>query len=65
MSSSYHMEWKTFIEVSCIYNIHTGEKFFVAPTFEGSWVVLIRTKNLKSSVVCMNLVCFYREWSTK
>ena len=30
-SSSNHMELKTFIEASCIYNIHTGEK---ATTFE-------------------------------
>ena len=28
-SSSYHMEQKTFIEASCIYNIHTGEKHFL------------------------------------
>ena len=27
-SSSYHMEQKTFIEASCIYNIHTGENHF-------------------------------------
>ena len=29
-SSSYHMEQKTFIEASCICNIHTGEKIFAA-----------------------------------
>ena len=28
-SSSYHMEQKTFIETSCIYNIHTGEKSLI------------------------------------
>ena len=28
MSSSYHMEQKTFIEASCIYDIHTWEKSF-------------------------------------
>ena len=28
-SSNYHMEQKTFIEASCIYNIHTGEKCFL------------------------------------
>ena len=34
--SYYHMEQKTFIEASYIYNIHTREKFFVAATaFEG------------------------------
>ena len=33
-SSSYHMEQKTFIETSCIYNIHTREKFFAATAFE-------------------------------
>ena len=39
MSSSYHMEQKTFMEASYIYNVHTGENFFVAAAFEGSWVV--------------------------
>ena len=34
-SSSYHMEQKTFIEASYIYNIHTGGKFFAAAAFEG------------------------------
>ena len=29
------MEQKTFIEASCIYNIHTGENFFPTATFEG------------------------------
>ena len=38
-SSSYHMEQKTFIEASYIYNIHTGGKFFAAAAFEGLWVV--------------------------
>ena len=35
MSSSYHMEQKTFIEASCIYKILTGEKIFCTATFEG------------------------------
>ena len=34
-SSSYHMEQKTFIEASYIYNIHTGGKLFAADAFEG------------------------------
>ena len=34
-SSSYHMEQKTFIEASCIYNIHTGKKNFAATVFGG------------------------------
>ena len=38
-SSSYHMNQKTFIEASCAYNIHTGEKFFAAAAFEDFWVV--------------------------
>ena len=38
-SSSYHIEQKTFIEVSYIYNIHTGGKTFAAAIFEGLWVV--------------------------
>ena len=29
MSSSYHMEKKTFMEASCNHNIHTGEKDFL------------------------------------
>ena len=32
-SSSYHMEQKTFIEASCIYNIHTVEKNFYSCYF--------------------------------
>ena len=32
-SSSYHMEQKTSIETSCIYNIHTGEKVFCSSCF--------------------------------
>ena len=37
-ASSYHMEQKTYVEASCIYN--TLEKvFFAAATFEGLWVV--------------------------
>ena len=35
MTSNPHMEQKTFIEASCINNIHTGEKFLAAATFEG------------------------------
>ena len=29
-SFGYHTEYKTFIEASCMYNIHTGENFFAA-----------------------------------
>ena len=32
-SSSYHMEQKTLIEASYIYNIHTGEKNFCSCCF--------------------------------
>ena len=32
--SKYHMEQKTFIEASCIYNIHTERNFFVAAAFK-------------------------------
>ena len=35
MSSSYHMKLKAFTEESCNSNMHTGEKFFAAVTFEG------------------------------
>ena len=35
MSFSNNMEQKTFMEVSCIYNIHTGERVFTPATFEG------------------------------
>ena len=35
-TSYYHMEQKTFIEASYIYNIHTREKIFIAAAaFEG------------------------------
>ena len=27
ISSNYHMEQKTYVEASCIYNIHTGVYF--------------------------------------
>ena len=33
--SSYHMERKTFVEASCIYNIHTEGNFFVAAALKG------------------------------
>ena len=33
--SSYHMEQKTFMEASCIYNIHSEGKIFVAVAFKG------------------------------
>ena len=29
MSSSYHMEQKTYVEASCNYNIYTGENIFL------------------------------------
>ena len=35
MSSSYYMEYKTFIEAICVNNIHNREKRFVAATLEG------------------------------
>ena len=39
-SSSYHMEQKTLIEASSIYNIHAGEKHFCsAANFEGLWQI--------------------------
>ena len=38
MSSSCHIEWKTFIEASYTNKMHTWEKVAVA-TFEVSWVV--------------------------
>ena len=53
-SSSYHMEQKTFIEASCINNIHTGEKNFCTCWF---WrfmnrLDLDRLKDLKCTLVC-------------
>ena len=33
--SSYHMEQKTFMEASCIYNIHSEGNFLVAAAFKG------------------------------
>ena len=38
------MEQKTFMEVSCIYNIHTGERVFTPATFEGLWIISFQTK---------------------
>ena len=34
-TSSYHMEEKTYVKASCMYNINTEEYFFAAATFEG------------------------------
>ena len=56
-SSSYHMEQKTFIEASCIYNIHTGENHFCSCYF---WKFVSRLdsdrlKNVKCTLVCTSL----------
>ena len=57
-SCSYHMEQKTFIEASCIYNIHTGEKSFCSWCF---WRFVScldsgRLKKLKCTLVCTSLL---------
>ena len=58
MSSSYHMEQKTFIKESCIYNIHTEKKIFCSCCF---WRFVNRLdsdrlKNLKCTWVCTSLL---------
>ena len=45
---------KTFIEASCTNNIHTGEKFFAAVSFEGLQVLSFQ-KESKSIVVYFGL----------
>ena len=58
-SSSYHMEQKTFIEASCIHNIHTGERRFCSCCFLRfvvSHLDLDRLKNLKCTLVCTSLL---------
>ena len=44
MSSSYHIESKTFTEASCTNDIHIGEKFIAATNFKALWVVSFQTK---------------------
>ena len=56
--SSYQMEQKTFIEISCIYNIHAGEKNFCSCCF---WRFVSRLdsdrwKNSKCTLVCTSLL---------
>ena len=51
-SSSYHMEQKTFIEASCIYNIHTGEKNFCSCYF---WRFSFRFGQIKKLEVYFGL----------
>ena len=59
MSSSCHMEQKTFIEASCNNNIHTGEKFFYSSYVWrfGSRFFLDRVKKL---VVYLVYMTFFR-----
>ena len=51
-SSSYNMEQKTFIEASCIYNIHTGKKFFCSCYF---WRFSFRFTQIKKLEVYFGL----------
>ena len=62
--SSYHMEQKTFIEASCIYNIHTAEKRFCSCYF---WRFVSRLDSERLSVLWSIRVFFYfyREEKTK
>ena len=57
-SSSYHMEQKTFIEASYIYNVHTGENIFLQ-------LLLLKVckslrfgqiRKLRGYLVCMSLL---------
>ena len=68
MSSSYHTEQKTLIEVSCIYNIHTREKKFCSCYFWRfvSCLDSDRSKNLKCTLWSVRVFfCFYREEKAK
>ena len=57
MSSSYHIEQKAFIEASCIYKIHTGEKNFCSCCFSSfvNHLDLDRLKNFMCTLVCVSL----------
>ena len=57
-SSSYHLEQNTFIEASCIYNIHTGGKILCSCCF---WRFVSRLdsdrlKNLKYTLICKGIL---------
>ena len=54
MSSSCHMEWKTFMETTWFNDIHSWEKtFFGAATFKGLWDVSFQA--VKMFVVSLGL----------
>ena len=44
MSSSHHMEWKTFIEVSLSMVYTLAKYFFEAATFKDLWHVSFHTE---------------------
>ena len=50
MSSSYHIEQKTFIEVSYTNNIYSGKKVVAAATFEVLWAVSFQ-RGYKKNVI--------------
>ena len=57
-SASYQVEQKSFIEASCIYSIHTGEKHFCSCYFWRfvSCLDSDRLKNVKCTLVCMSFL---------
>ena len=63
VSSSYHMDYKIFIEASYNNNIHTGEKVF----FEGLRVLFFSgdSKKLWYTLVCYESLYISREQRTK
>ena len=67
MSSSDHIEYKVFIEVSCANTIHTGEKGFCSCHFE-RLVGRSFSENERKRVlylVCSSLFCISRGKKTK
>ena len=51
MSSSYHMEWKTFIKASCINNIILEKSALGVAIFTGLWVVSFQTKQKTCGII--------------
>ena len=55
MSSSYHVEWKTFTEVSFIYNIYTRENIF-----RKCWLWRLRVSSFQGDLKkCSSVWCKY------
>ena len=67
MTCSVEMEEKTFIEASCVYNMHTGGNVFRSCYF---WRFVSRffwdrVKKLVFTLVCVSVLCISRDEATK